>query len=322
MILKEAVESIKIKQLRIMLQRSSPSFGFRKEMESELARSFAGYQGEKSMDFHLDLLPDDGTFIFHDLRIPSGSNHFQLDILILTTKFFLIIEVKNMSGTLIFDQEFYQLIRIYKDKEETFPDPISQLYRQTFLLKEWIKQHRFPTTPIESLVIISNPQTRIKMIPQKTETSKIVTHSTNLLARFHNYQSIYEEEKISKKEIKKLCRYLLKQHSTKTPDLYKQFSMIENDIRKGVACPNCMALPMVRQKRKWFCLQCGHTSKDAHLEALKEYSILYKTFITIRECCDFLQIPSRHVVRHLLNSSNLPASKEGVEHTFHLNELD
>ncbi|GGB42627.1 nuclease-related domain-containing protein [Fictibacillus barbaricus] len=253
MIVKEATESIKIKQLRIMLKRSSPDFLFRKEMESEMARSLAGYQGEKSMDFHLDLLPKDDTFIFHDLRIPYGSSHFQIDILILTTFFFLIIEVKNMSGRLLFDQEFHQLIRIYKGMEETFSDPISQLYRQTFLLKEWLKQLQLPSIPIESLVIISNPHTRIDTISEINDISKLVTHSSNLLPRFHKYQNTYKEEKISKKEIKKLSRHLLKQHSTKTPDLFKQFSMTENDLLKGVACPKCLVLPMVWQKHGSAC---------------------------------------------------------------------
>ncbi|MED1862505.1 nuclease-related domain-containing protein [Fictibacillus nanhaiensis] len=323
MLIKEAAESLKMKQLRVMLSRSSPHFLYRKEMESELARRIAGYQGEKSMDFHMDLLPKAETFIFHDLRIPYGTTyHFQLDILILTTTFFLIIEVKNMVGTLIFDQEFKQLIRTYKGVEETFPDPISQLYRQTFLLKELLKQNRFPYVPIESLVIVSNPHTRIKSIPEHIDLSKSVTHSTNLLAKFHEYQNVYKEEKIAKKEIKKLYRLLLKQNRPQTTDLFNQFSMTEHDILKGVACPDCKMIPIVRLRGKWFCLKCGHTSKDAHLAALKDYSILYNPSISNRQCCDFLQIPSRFVIKHLLDASPLSSSKMGSKRIYHLHELE
>ncbi|MDR7073234.1 nuclease-related domain-containing protein [Fictibacillus barbaricus] len=321
MIVKEATESIKIKKLREILKRTAMVSPIRKGVEDELAISLAGYRGEKSLDFHLEMLPEDDCFIFHDLRIPRKSSYFQLDILILTSNFFLIIEVKNMAGTLIFDRIFHQLIRILNGVEETFPDPISQLYRQTFLFKEWLKRHRITDIPIESLVIISNPHTRIKTIPEKANISKIVTHSSNLLARFHQYQNKYKEEKISKKEIKKLYRQLLKQHTQNSSDLFQLFSYSEKDLLKGVACPKCESLPMDRMRHQWFCKKCLYFSKDAHIEALKGYALLLSSSITNRECCDFLQISSRHSAKYLLKALNLPVSSSGRHTKYDLDSL-
>lgn len=321
MIVKEAVESIKIKKLRYILKRFPHDHPLRNEIESDMIRSITGYKGEKSLNFHLELLPKDDTYIFHDLRIPFGSSHFQIDILILTTSFFLIIEVKHMSGTIIFDQEFHQLIRIYKGIEEMFPDPVSQLYRQTFLLKEWLKLQKFPTVPIKSLVIISNPNTRIKTTPESTDISGVVTHSSNLLARFHDYQDNQKKEFVSKKDIKKLSRLLLKHHSQNSPDLFKKFSITKEDLLKGIACPECSILSMVRAKRKWFCLKCGHSSNKAHVEALKEYAYLVNPFITIHECCEFFQVPSRYVVKYLLNSLDLTTTQVGKHKIYYLDNL-
>ncbi len=321
MIVKEAAESIKIRKLKLIMKRFPLNHPVRNEIEVELIKSVTGYNGEKSLDFHMNLLPNDETFIFHDLRLPFGSAHFQIDILILTTAFFLILEVKNMSGTLIFDQEFYQLIRIYKDKEEVFPDPISQVYRQTHLLKEWLKQQKFPNIPIESLVVISNPHTRIKSIPHNMNISRVVTHSANLLARFHGYQHNRKTEFVSKKDLKKLSRLLLKHHSQKNHDIFQQFSISEDDLIKGVACPNCFTLSMIRSRRKWFCLKCGHYDNRAHIDALKEYALLISPAITSHECCEFFQIPSRHVVKHLLNSIELSSSQSGRHKVYHLDEL-
>ncbi|WP_137790835.1 nuclease-related domain-containing protein [Bacillus sp. E(2018)] len=202
MIVKDVTESPKIEQLRLILKRYSLESSVRKEMELELARSLAGFKGEQSLQYHLHLLPDEDCLILHDLRIPHGNYHFQLDILILTSTFFLIIEVKNMAGTLIFDREFHQLHRILNNIEETFPDPLSQLYRQTFLLREWLKRHQYPDIPVESIVIISNPNTSIKSTPG--EKSLPVTHSSNLLPTFHLYQKNHSHEVLSKKELKKL----------------------------------------------------------------------------------------------------------------------
>lgn len=320
MIIKEAVESIKIKKLRLLHKRFPPDHAAHKEIESELMKSITGYKGEKSLDFHLELLPKDDTYIFHDLRIPFGSSHFQIDILILTTSFFIIIEVKNISGTLIFDQEFHQLIRIYKDIEEVFPDPVSQLYRQTHLFKEWLKLHKFPTIPIESVVIISNSNTQIKAIPEKANISKFVTHSANLLAKFHAYQKHYSKELVSKKEIKKLSRLLLKNHNQTDQDLFNKFNISADDLIKGVACPGCSKLSMVRVRRKWFCPNCGNYCSKAHIEALKDYTLLISPTISIHECCNFLQIPSRHTVKHILNGMNLKNSQKGKHKIYHLNE--
>ncbi|RZT21463.1 nuclease-related domain-containing protein [Fictibacillus sp. BK138] len=321
MIVKEAAESIKIKKLRLLHKRFSPDHPAEKEIEGELMRSIAGYKGEKSLDFHLDLLPKEETHIFHDLRLPFGSSHFQIDILIITPSFFLIIEVKHISGTLLFDQEFHQLIRTYKDIEEVFPDPISQLYRQTHLFKEWLALHKFTTIPIESLVIISNPNSKIMSIPKNMNISKSVTHSTNLLARFHTYQKHHKKDIITKKDIKKLTRLLLKHHNQTDQDLFKKFNISADDLIKGVACPKCCKIPMIRARRKWFCLDCGHYCNQAHTETLKEYALLISPKIPIHECCVFLQIPSRHTVKHLLDSLKLPSKIAGKHKTYLLDEL-
>ncbi|KZE64152.1 hypothetical protein AWM68_13680 [Fictibacillus phosphorivorans] len=321
MIVKEAAESIKIRKLKLILKRFPPHHPVRHEIEVELLKSVTGYNGEKSLDFHMNLLPDDETFIFHDLRLPFGSNHFQIDILILTTTFFLILEVKNMAGTLIFDQEFHQLIRISNDKEDVFSDPISQVYRQTHLLKEWLKHHKFPEVPVESLVVISNPHTRIKYVPQSIKISQKVTHSTNLLAKFHDYQHMRKSEFISKKDIKKLSRILLKRHSQSNQDLFQQFSITQDDLIKGVACTKCFTLSMIRSSRKWFCLKCGHYDKLAHIHALKDFALLNGPAITVHECCDFFQISSRHVVKHLLNAIKLPITPAGRHNIYHLENL-
>ncbi|MBY6037131.1 NERD domain-containing protein [Fictibacillus nanhaiensis] len=318
MIVKEATESIKIVRLKEILKRISPTHLKRNELEGELARSHAGFRGEQSLFYHLDLLPHDDCFIFHDLRIPHKSSFFQLDILILTPTFFLIIEVKNMAGTLIFDQEFNQLHRILNGIEETFADPVSQIYRQTFLFKEWLNNQRLPKIPIESLIIISNPHTRIKSIPDKTNLSKMVTHSSNLLPRFHRFLHMHNKEIMTKKEIKKLSRLLLKQHTQNSSDLFEQFSISENNLIKGVPCPNCESIPMIRKKRQWFCEKCFLFSKDAHVEALKTYRILFGPRITNSQCRDFLKLSSRHTTKHLLRSLHLPESGLGKYKNYEL----
>ncbi|WP_205173528.1 nuclease-related domain-containing protein [Bacillus pakistanensis] len=59
--------------------------------------------------------------MLHDLRLFDGQHHFQIDTLIITSKVIFIIEVKNISGTVIFDSAYNQLISELKmEKKRRF----------------------------------------------------------------------------------------------------------------------------------------------------------------------------------------------------------
>lgn len=75
-----------------------------KQVVDHLARSLrAGYNGEKSLDFTLGFLPKDQFHILHNVRIKDEHGYFQIDTLIASPHFALIIEVKNIYGSIIFD---------------------------------------------------------------------------------------------------------------------------------------------------------------------------------------------------------------------------
>ncbi|WP_367888742.1 nuclease-related domain-containing protein [Alteribacillus bidgolensis] len=63
-------------------------------MEKDAAKWFAGYKGEQSIDYPLTFLPSNKFYIRHGLRLFDGSHYFQIDTLILSWDFFLILEVK------------------------------------------------------------------------------------------------------------------------------------------------------------------------------------------------------------------------------------
>ena len=56
----------------------------------------SGWIGEKRIDYPLSKL-DFKKVICHSLRLPYYETYFQIDTLLLTSRFFLIIEIKNHS---------------------------------------------------------------------------------------------------------------------------------------------------------------------------------------------------------------------------------
>ncbi|RZT21503.1 nuclease-related domain-containing protein [Fictibacillus sp. BK138] len=318
MIMKKRKTPVVVLILEMLLTRLHPQYPRRPDLEDELAKYLSGHKGEQSLDFYLDELPQKEYFIFHNLRILQNPNYFQIDILILTQNYFLIIEVKNFSGILYFDQDLYQLIRKINGVEETFADPISQVKRQHYRLRDWLKDHKFTNIPIESLVVISNPQTQIKVPPGRTDVYQWVTHKTHLPERIRFYERKYKNECISIKELRKLTKLLLKSHTSPIPNLLQKYQISSEDIIKGVVCPKCGAIPMVRSKRKWLCITCKTHSRTAHIQALRDYSLLISPTITNSQCRDFLKLESRTTAKKLLLDLNFPTSGQLRHRKYHL----
>ncbi|MED1204551.1 nuclease-related domain-containing protein [Heyndrickxia acidicola] len=126
MVVKERKIPIKIQKIEALLRRIPITHPKRPLMEEELAKSYAGYRGEQSLDYHFKFLPEKNYLILHDLRLNNNEHsYFQVDSLLMSSKFLVIIEAKNISGSIIFDDHFNQLIRTINGKEEAFSDPIS-----------------------------------------------------------------------------------------------------------------------------------------------------------------------------------------------------
>ncbi|MGC4376754.1 nuclease-related domain-containing protein [Fictibacillus sp. Mic-4] len=317
MIVKHRKVPLKIRKLEALLRRLPPNHSKRIEVEQELARRLSGYKGEQSLDYFLSFLPEQEYLILHDIRLTEKTHYFQIDTLILSSSFFLILEAKNLSGTLIFDHMFHQLIRIINGKEEVFPDPVQQVKHQQFQFAKWLKNNQFPLIPLEAFVVMTNPNALIKTSPGNTPSPSVI-RTPSLLEKVNIFKEMYQEEKLSKKEIRRLCKLLIKHHTPGNLDVLQQFQINESDLLTGVHCPNCSVLPMERKWGKWNCANCSFSSKDAHLHALNDYYLLFQAMITNQRLRNFLQLSSSTVAKKLLLSLNTPYSGEKRGRSYHL----
>jgi hypothetical protein len=119
---------------------------------------------DESMDSHVPPSPFCNVRI-NGLTAMCGKSFFNVRT-VNAYRFILILEVKNITGTLYFDQLHHQLIRTTTDQEEAFPDPILQTRRHRLQLKSWINTHQIPAIPITSLVVISNPTSKNQSHPR------------------------------------------------------------------------------------------------------------------------------------------------------------
>ncbi|WP_416828130.1 nuclease-related domain-containing protein [Ectobacillus polymachus] len=293
-----------VKKLEALLRRLPLEHAIRLSITDNLAKRMAGYKGECEMDYSISYLQDH-YHIFHDLRLYSETRHFQLDTLILSKYFILIIEVKNITGTLYFDTNFNQLIRKTEKKKEAFPDPILQINLQCENLKRWLHHHKYTTIPLESLIVISSPRSIIETSENNRSIYNKVIHNAKLPLHVRNFEKAYRKEVLTAKQIARLSTQLLQNHQPLETDILSTYGIPKSDVITGVQCDKCQSIPMNRVRGTWLCPTCGHTSKHAHLTALHDYALLFGPTITNRNMRKFLHIESKNVAKYLLGSMNL-----------------
>ncbi|MEH7235839.1 nuclease-related domain-containing protein [Bacillus sp. JJ1562] len=316
MIRKARTIPIEILILVALIRRLKPDHPKIQQLQVELAKRKKGYRGELSINYYLELIDTPEFLILHDIRLPDGKSFFQIDTLIITPHFILILEVKNMAGTLYFEDESNQMIRTLNNEEEGMPNPILQAKRHSRQLRYWLTQRKLPILPIEFLVIISDPKTIIKASRPSIFTK--VMHSVNLPFTFEKIEKRHTKETLTMKEMKKIAATIEKHHTPKRPDLLTQFAIQKDEIRNGVHCPDCLTLPIERKRGYWYCESCCKKSRTAFIQSLQDYELLIKSTITNEELRDFLQISSGKLAFQLLKSMNLDKVGENKGRTYHL----
>ncbi|WP_188802456.1 nuclease-related domain-containing protein [Sporolactobacillus putidus] len=295
-----------VRALKSRIPSHHPQFT---EISQNETRRSSGFKGEESLDyFFTDLASEKDYFIYHDLRLPLNNTFFQMDTLIMTRRFLLIIEVKNMAGTLYFDPVFEQLIRTLNGREEGFLDPIAQVRRQKKQLTRWMDLHQLPPIPIEFMVAISNPSTIIRTEPGNFAVPQRVAHIHQVPERIQTIRSTCSEEKMTLAELKKIGHYLIKYHTPSEINILKMYQITEDDLITGVHCPSCRAIPMNRTNGTWRCPSCGCKSKNAHVQALHDYFLLISPAITNEEFRKWTHLKSSKTAYKLLQNMNLPVS--------------
>ena len=318
MIEKECKIPIRIKKLKA-LDRRLPTSNLRKmDVVTEYNNRMAGYNGEKSVEFHLDPIAQSPKYhIYHDIRLSSGKYYFQIDFLILTNNYGLVLEVKNRSRDWYFNQLNQASFLINGVRVKT-NNPVLQAKNQARKLKKWLEEHHCEEMPIHYLFVNSHETSRI-ICEDGNHQIKDICNSEGVLDKIEQIDHLYKEEKLTKQDLRKMKRLILAEHTPDDPDILKYFNLSPNELLPGVQCliPKCNGTPMKYYYGVWTCPKCKEKSKIAYIQAIKDYFLLIKPSITNAEFCHFLQIKSPKTANCLLKSLNLPHTGEYKSRVYH-----
>jgi hypothetical protein len=302
---------LKILLLIALLRRIPKNHPKRPLIEKELHRRSAGFWGELEVDKKLKRIDQSRYSILCDLRLPNGDDtFFQIDTLIISAQFILIIESKNISGTLYFDLVNHQFYRTNDDgSREVFSDPVSQARLHVQQLRDWLQKNKFTNTPIEFLVASANPHSLFHITPQNHPYAQKICNISSLTWEIDELGDRYNKDILTEKEIRKLCNSLKKAHTPLQPsDILQQYGIDQFELLTGVHCPDCEYLPLTYKVGKWCCPRCKKRYKDAHFPAVDDYFLLVSPTITNAEFRRFVHMKNPDIARRQLIGMNLKSA--------------
>lgn len=261
-------------------------------LRDEIYRVQAGLAGEEKLRYTLqDYLFKQNVHIFYDFQCLNerGFSH-QIDALIVTSRFVLIIESKHLSGTLLYKRDVHEFSRLSHDGITTnFKNPFDQAFRHQLFL-----EHYFSTLGIHVPVryVVVNTNLRAKLDASLFELP--ILHVSGLPLFLEKLQQQYVNDCCNLEEIyacleKITCRLPVKRRVTR------------DRIRNGVLCAPCGLKPVMSYKRGyWVCPVCGRRDKQAVRLSLQHYRVLIGPHITNREFREFVGIDDFDVASKLL----------------------
>ncbi len=297
LIIKKRQKPLFLQKQEALLRRLSKLHQSYPMIEKDYQKNLAGYKGEKSIDYFLSYLREE-YLIFHNVRLLDYKHYFQIDTLIVTPAFVSILEVKNIAGTILINEDTDQMIRTLDGIEEGFLSPLVQVKRQQYHFSRWLKEQKFPNPPCVGFVVLSSPSTIIK------SPNPQVIQAASIPNRFISLENKYKDIKLKKHNLHKISAKLVECHTENDSPILEHYQIVKSDLLTGVQCPSCKNIPMHRTFNMWSCQKCGQKSKDAHIKALTDYKLLLSEKISNQEVRAFLHIKSPSSAKRTLQKLN------------------
>lgn len=242
----------------------------------------AGYRGECRADREWDEieLPKQ-HYLFHDYESISKTKvRVQMDTIYLCRNFILIVEIKNIAGTVIFENPQHQFIRIGEDGEmESFTNPINQVMRHRQWMYELIKPLSI-RIPIIPTVVFANSTTIIKNAPSQYS----VFHLSGLrqeLKRWHEQMP----PKLSISQLEEVRNLLQSNYQRKLFSL----PLTMQSLEKRAQCDSCLQ-PLSYKRNKILCQKCGQKPPELFYQLLNEYRVIWGEWICNNDLRGYLGI--------------------------------
>lgn len=291
----ERVIPSKIIVLEAMKRRVDVSHSKHEYVASLLRRAEIGYRGELKVDrLWNEITVPTEAFLLHsyETRNDIGNLH-QMDTLFVCPHFIYVLEIKNVSGYIWYEEEKHQFLREKLNGEvESFQSPFDQVQRHSELIERIVERLGL-SLPVHRAVVIAESSTVIGPVPNEIP----IFHAIGLRAEVKKLLLKYSNFSLSGAHYELLGNQLLSLHR---PGTYVPKFEVP-PLRKGAIC-EC-GRGMKYNFGKFLC-NCGKKSKEPLYQGLHDYRVLFNEWITNRQLREFFFIEGQQTASKLLQRMN------------------
>ncbi|WP_313892610.1 nuclease-related domain-containing protein [Psychrobacillus sp.] len=237
-----------------MLKRLPACHGKLDFIREEIRKKEAGVRGENRILLKLSELRIPGTcYVFSDVSLILGEWKVQIDCMVVTDRCCIVIESKNISGDLYFDENSDDFFKVNPNGNEiSYPNPYYQLMRHIRFMKEFLRDI-IPKMKVTGRVIMTAKSCRIHEKPANYPIFKLESMIEKVLHLYNNSSPT----QLSDSEFNEIKQKIIRMQSTFSyPPLCEYYKIPIQEILTGVECPHCGALGMKRTGKTWTCIAC------------------------------------------------------------------
>lgn len=173
----------------------------------------------------------------HDIKIKYGDYIAQLDFILITTKFIMILETKKLNGDISINEEG-DFVRYTKNKDgkiidsEEIDSPIAQNDRNIRVVRDILIEERLiKTLPILSAVLITNDKTTVNRSKAAKKIKYEIFSYDELTELINRKLSCYSKDKnMFDDQMKKIAEYFMENNNEIKDDYYKRYDLSEVDF--------------------------------------------------------------------------------------------
>lgn len=301
-------------------RRLSKLHPFSPTVQKMLRTEGGGYAGELRVDRELS----EGRYfssylLLRSLLVGSESSYCQIDLLVIHSNFILLIEVKNIPGTLKYDEESHQLTRCRNNEPlESMGDPENQLRRSERFVKNLLARYHM-RVPVHGMIVFSNPAT----ILEKPFPNCLAIHVSGLYQALENLHQLHANKSTPHFDSRKIQQLFVLHEPRLPPNRPSHIPhAVYADLAIGVLCPICITNKLIYKSKYWRCSTCKYKSEFAQLNTLQEYRILFSEELTTSEWMKFTGMNSIVTARRMLNESNLGKVGGNKNRKWRINKAD
>lgn len=211
------------------------------QIERDMKLLAYGIAGEENVAFELNnsYLP---IIVLHDLRLEHEGLSAQIDYLIITTKFCLVVECKNLFGNLEVNSrgEFIRELDFNgKRKKEGIYSPVTQNVRHMEMIKALrLGNKRNPLMRMEldksfgelhkSVIVLANPKTVINLKQAPKEIKDQIIRSDQLIAHIKKLLRENKDLASSEKDMYEMADFFVGLHKENPVDYAEKYLLSDS----------------------------------------------------------------------------------------------